>query len=462
MQFKAHNFQVDSIDFLKKNPCAGVFADPGLGKTAIVLSLIDQLFLFENTKTLIIAPLRVIHSVWPAEIAKWNQFKYLEYTILHGKDKEKNLQKDVDIYLINAENIFWLFELPELAKFNILVIDESSKFKNNRSKRLKILKKNLAYFQRRIILTGTPAPKSLMDLYAQMYILDRGESLGKYITHYRERYFYPTQFRNFQEWNLKPGSDKAIEKKIAPKVLRIEASDYLDLPDLIYNNIKVKLPKAALKIYDDLEKYLFAELDNEKLVVPTKSAVYNACHQIANGALYRPQQILESFVPASKRKLVVLHSQKLDALKELLGELQGKSVLVAYHFKHDLKALLQEFGEDTPFIGGGVSSKEGQRIINEWNSGIIPMLLGHPQSMSHGLNIQHGGSDIVWFSLTDDLENYIQFNRRIYRQGQTKQVRVHHILAEDTVDLAIMKRLKTKDKNQNALLKALKEYRRTK
>lgn len=462
MLFKPHSYQNDSIEFLYKNHCAALFADPGLGKTATILSLIDQLY-FSNKfspKILIIAPLRVVYSVWPAEIKKWDQFKYLEYTILHGADKEKNLKKDVDIYLINCENVIWLIDQIGLDDFDILVIDESSKFKNNKAKRYKELKKVLDYFNRRIILTGTPMPNTFMDLYPQMYIVDKGKALGKKITHYRNRYFDHNMYKGFHEYTLKKDAEESIHKAIAPSVLRIEAADYLDLPDLIYNTIKVTLPKSAKKIYKQIETYLFMELDDEELTLPSASAAYNACHQIANGSIYRPMQLLEDLVPSAKRKVVQLHSEKIDALKEILGELQGKNVLVAYHYKHDLATLLKIFGKNTPNIGGGVSSKQGQQIITEWNKGKIAMLLGHPQSMSHGLNLQTGGSDVIWFSLTDDLESYIQFNRRIYRQGQQNQVRIHHIIAEDTVDLAIMARLQSKEKTQNALLKALKEYRK--
>lgn len=461
MLFKPHQFQEESAQFLKDNECAGLFADPGLGKTSTVLHLIDQLY-FENKKSprvLIIAPLRVIYSVWPAEIEKWDQFRYFDYTILHGKDREKNLSKDVDIYLINSENLFWLLELPESALFDILVIDESSKFKSHKSKRFKALRKDLIYFKRRIILTGTPAPQSLMDLYTQIFILDRGKALGEKITHFKKRYFNHSGYRGFHEWDIKDGAEESIQKAIAPKVLRIEASDYLDLPDLIYNDVLVKLPKKTMKTYTQMETLLFAELDGEELTVPTKSSAYNSCHQIANGAVYRPTQLLEDIVPTSKRKVILLHKKKIEALTEIISELQGKPVLVAYHFKHDLTALLELFGKKTPYIGSGVKPKEGMKHIDNWNKKKIPILLGHPQSMSHGLNLQSGGLDIIWFSLTDDLENYIQFNRRIYRQGVKKAVRVHHIIAEDTVDVAILARTRKKDKRQKSLLDALKEYR---
>jgi SNF2 family DNA or RNA helicase len=459
MLFKPHSYQVDSIEFLHNNPCAALFADPGLGKTSTVLSLIDQLYLYENTKTLIIAPLRVIYSVWPEEIEKWNQFKYLEYTILHGKDKEKNLKKDLDIYLINVENAIWLLNEIGLDDFDILVIDESSKFKSHKSKRFKALKPILEHFKRRIILTGTPMPNTLLDLWSQIYIVDKGEALGAKITHYKERFFNHNMYRGFHEWKIKQGAEEKIQELIKPLVMRIEAADYLDLPDIIYNTVKVTLPNAARKIYKQIETYLFMELDGEELTLPSASSAYNACHQIANGSIYRPTQLLERLVPAAKRKVVQLHSEKIKALEEILGELQGKSVLIAYHYKHDLKTLQKFFGEKVPNIGGGVSSKEGKKLIDKWNKGKLPVLLGHPQSISHGLNLQSGGSDIIWFSLTDDLEAYLQFIRRIYRQGQTNQVRVHHIIAEDTVDLAIMARLESKEKSQTALLKALKGYR---
>jgi len=452
MIFKPHDYQRAAIDFLKRNRHAGLFADPGLGKTAIVLSLTNHFREYPQFRgALVIAPLRVIHSVWPAEIAKWAGFNNLRFEVLHGPHRLKALRRPADIYLLNAENIFWLFEHD--WPFNMLIIDESSKFKSDKSKRVKLLKKHLKRFDRRIILTGTPAPNSTMDLYSQIFLLDRGETLGRYITHYRQRYFYPIQFKNFVEWNQKPGADKVINQRIAHLVMRIDAVDHLDLPPIVYNEVKVQLPPKAMRTYKQLEKQFFAQIGNTPILLGSAASAYNACRQVANGRLYKPENLT-----AKQRSALQIHTAKLDAAQEIVDELQGKPVLIAYHFQHDLQQLFERFGKDLPYLGGGVSSKKSVEIVNAWNTGDIPILLGHPQSIAHGLNLQKGGHDIIWFSLTDNLENYLQFNQRIYRQGVSDQVRIHHIIAENTIDLAVMARLRKKDKSQRALLDAIREY----
>jgi hypothetical protein len=294
----------------------------------------------------------------------------------------------------------------------------------------------------------------MMDLYSQIFLLDRGESLGRYITHYRQRYFYPIQFKNFVEWCQKPGADKVINQRIAHLVIRIDAADHLNLPPIIHNEVKVQLPPKAMRAYKQLEKQFFAQIDDTSVLLGSAVSAYNACRQVANGRLYEPENST-----TKQRSTLQIHTAKLDAAQEIVDELQGKPALIAYHFQHDLQQLLERFGKDTPYLGGGVSSKKSVEIVNAWNTGDIPILLGHPQSIAHGLNLQKGGHDIIWFSLTDNLENYLQFNQRIYRQGVTGQVRIHHIIAESTIDLAVMARLRKKDKSQRALLDAIKEYR---
>lgn len=458
MIFEPHDYQRAAIDFLLQNRCAGLFADPGLGKTAITLSVIKRFQQHPKFRgALIIAPLRVCHSVWPAEIQKWDQFRDLRCQILHGPNRVERIGKKADIYLLNVENIFWLFECD--LTWNMLIIDESSKFKSHASKRSKLIKKHLDRFQRRIILTGTPAPNSMMDLYSQIYILDKGEKLGRFITHFRQRYFYPIQFRKFVEWNIKPGAEMTIQKQISPLVMRIDAASHLDLPPIIYNRVPVQLPPKAAMAYKQLEKQFFAYIDENPVLLGSAASAYNACRQVANGCLYEQ---INPLIPRSQqpnRKTLHVHHAKIDAVQELVDELQGKPVLIAYHYKHDLAQLLDKFGADTPYLGGGVSSVKSAKIVDQWNVGKIPILLGHPQSIAHGLNLQHGGHDIIWFSLTDNLENYLQFNQRVYRQGVVGQVRIHLIIAKNTIDEAIMLRLRSKDKTQRALLDAIKEYR---
>jgi SNF2 family DNA or RNA helicase len=477
--FKPHNYQRDAIDFLLENNFSGLFADPGLGKTAITLSVIERIRRGSEFRgALIIAPLRVAEIVWPAEIKKWGRFKGLTYQVLHGPGKYRSLFKPADIYLINVENFFWLFDVEtqkwlksmgHSLPFNMLVIDESSKFKSSKAKRVHLLKRNLNQFYRRIILTGTPASNSLLDLFTQAYMVDRGATFSKYISHYQNRYFYAVmqthgrkrggQKQAHIDWVLKPGADKVIYLKLSKIVKRIDAKDHLDLPPIVYNKISVQLPPRAEQIYKQLEKQFFAEIDEVPVLLGSAASKYNACRQVANGCLYEPIPMLTLRAQLGKRKTLRLHSAKISATQEIVDELQGKPVLIAYHFKHDLEQLLDHFGAVTPYLGGGVSASKSAKIVNSWNAGKIPMLLGHPQSIAHGLNLQHGGHDIIWFSLTDNLESYLQFNDRIHRQGVTEQVRIHLIIAANTIDLAVMAQLERKETNQRILLDAIKEYR---
>jgi len=452
--FNPHHYQQSAIKFMLRHKAVGLFADPGLGKTATTLQVIKaKRMLNPELKVLIVAPLRVVYSVWQQEIRKWENFRDFTSTKLHGKDKAVNLTKNKLIYLINPEGLKWLLETK--VKFDVLVIDESSKFKSAKSQRFKLLKKNISRFKTRYILTGTPTPKSLEDLWSQVYILDKGAALGQYITHYRNKYFYPTGFKNYQ-LSLKQGSEQKIYSAIAPLVMRIDAETHLDLPDLVINEIKVKMPKPAMKTYKALKTKLIAEIEGHTHIVPSMAAAYNACCQVANGALYDQEAVGLTLRTLDTFK--VLHDEKLTALKDLIDELQGKPVLVAYRFKHDLTRLKKQLGQDVPHIGGGVSAKKSDQIVRDWNAGRIPVLLGNPQSMGHGLNLQAGGNDVVWFGLTDNFEDYDQFNRRVFRQGVVGQVRIHHLVTEQTVDELILKRCGDKEERQEDLFQALKNY----
>ena len=466
MIFTPHDYQQEGIDFVTSKANAGLFLDPGLGKTAIKLSALNQLYFEEFPKVLVIAPLRVAQNVWSAEVAKWQTFDWMSCTVLHGKHRERNaLDTNHDIYLINVENLFWLFDLMLKKggpRFDWLIVDESSKFKAASTSRFKALKKALHLFKRRYILTGTPSPNSLMDLWSQIYILDGGLALGANITQYRRKYFNAINMGNFNKYEIRPGAAEEIQKAISHLVIRMDAKDCLRLPPVVYNTVSVTLPPKVRKQYDSFEKDLFAELEGGEKFIQTSVAAYLICRQVANGFVYVPKQLGEFDEKTAEERTEVLHNGKIEALKELIGELQGKPVLVAYHFKQDLIAIKQALGAKVPHIGAGVSSKETAKHIRDWNAGKLPVLLGHPQSMSHGLNLQAGGNDVAWYSLTDSLENYLQLNRRILRQGVKGQVRIHHIVTEKTIDVAIMQRLASKEASQQALLDAIKEYRRTK
>lgn len=450
MIFVPHQYQRDAIEFLKQHKCAALFADPGLGKTGILLSLIAELYFSEQTlcPALVIAPKRVTQVVWPGEIQKfWRSFGYLSYQILHGPDKEQRLIEPSDLYILNVENIFWALGKRE---FKTLIIDESSKFKSFSSKRFKALAKHLADFEHRYILTGTPAPNSVMDLFTQQCIVDLGQAFGRRITHFRNRYFNAFHHKNFTEWSPKRGAANAIQQRIAPTTLRLDRCDHLDLPDIIYNDIHVKLPPKALALYKELETKFFAKLGEQTILLSTSGQLYGLCCQLANGRMYKPKGLDYE----ATKEVLEIHSAKIEAIRDLIDELQGKPVLIAYHYKHDLAQLQNAFG-NPPYVGSG----DDDKLIRAWNRKKIPILLGHPMSMAHGLNMQSGGHDIVWMAPPDNLENYLQFNQRIWRQGVQDQVRVHHIVADDTIDLAKLRRLHKKDQTQMSLLDAIKEYR---
>jgi SNF2 family DNA or RNA helicase len=449
---KLHQYQNDALEFCWNHRSAAVFADPGLGKTLITLKLIER---FKKhpafTGAILIAPLRVIYTTWSEEIEKWGLD--ISYQLVHGPKKLDALRTPADIHALNPEATQWLFE--QKFKDNALIIDESSKFKSWKSKRFKTLKKHLDRFRRRVILSGTPAPNSLLDLWSQIFVLDKGERLEPYITHYKRKYFSPVGYNQYQ-FELKPQADKVIQNRIKPIVKRIDSKEYLDLPDLIENVTKVDLPEDIKKKYDQIEKDLFAQIVDDQIFAPSKAVSYGWCCQIANGGLYKPQDEFEAPLPPNLRTVYDLHHAKTECVLDLVDELQGKPVLIAYKFKHDLERLKDKLS-DAEIIGK--SPKDDQRLIKRWNEKKIRILIAQCASIAHGLNLQKGGNDIIWYSLTDNLEDYIQFNRRIYRQGIEGQVRVHHILARGTIDEAIMRRLQLKTRTQGALLDALRDYK---
>jgi len=426
---------------------AGLVFDPGLGKTSTVLAAFK--FLLNRGKVkraLVIAPLRVCTDVWPIEIQKWADFNRLSCVVLHGKDKDKLIRKSADIYIINPEGLQWLLAHRALPEFDVLVVDELTKFKHTNTARFKLLKRYLGRFGRRWGLTGSLAANGLHDLFGQCYVLDSGRTFGPYITHYRNTYFRLDVYTS--KWTPLPGAEEKIYHKIAPLMLRADAADYVDLPDLIKRTIPVELPNSARKQYDEMEE-LFITQVKEGVVTAKNAGVASAkCRQIASGGLY-----LEDVT----RSWSNVHMAKADALAELVDELQGHPLLVAYDFIHDRDRINTALGYDVPYIGGGVSTKRSSDLVAQWNSGVLPVLLGHPQSIGHGLNLQASGNHICWFSITWNFELYDQFIRRIWRQGKTAdKVFVHHLVARDTIDEIILYALGFKNRCQQALYTALK------
>lgn len=474
-----HDYQKKAVKFLLEHAAAALFLDPGLGKTSITLAAIKLLKRKKVlSKVLLIAPLRVCHSVWPNEINKWWDFRRLKVVVLHGPNKGELLQEDADIYVINPEGLDWLLHVQKTKTsggktkvsvdlrrwkslgFDTLVIDELSRFKHTNTNRFKAMKLVLGTFARRWGLTGSPAPNGLMDLFGQCYVLDQGRTLGQYITHYRMAYF--DQGYDGFSWSLKEGADEAIYERLRPLALRM-GDDLLDMPKVVENNIKVQLPDKVLRVYTELEDDLVTKIDEGTVTAKTAATASMKCRQVANGGIYLDSEVRALVrLPSSKKEWVDLHEAKLDALEELVEELQGSPLLVAYDFQHDLARVQKRFGKDVPYIGGGVSVKRSTALEQAWNRGELPVLFGHPQSMGHGLNLQAGGHHVAWHSLTWDYELYDQFNRRVRRQGnKAKRVFIHHLIAEGTIDETILAALKMKRRGQNALFAALKKIKKS-
>ncbi|MBA5728544.1 DEAD/DEAH box helicase [Aerococcaceae bacterium INB8] len=443
MEFKPHGYQQQMIEYIDTHPVAALFLDMGLGKTVITLTAIKNLMYdsFEVKKVLVIAPLRVARDTWPNEIEKWNHLQDLRYSVVVGNQIERQsaLKQEVEIYIINRENVTWLIEKSGYQfDFDMVIIDELSSFKSHAAKRFKSLLKVRPFIERIVGLTGTPSSNGLMDLWAQFRILDKGERLGRFITHYRQRYFDPDQ-RNgmvIYSYKPKPEAEEAIYNQIEDITVSMKAEDYLDMPNFITNEVVVRLSDKERKVYDEMRKEMIVEVKDKEIDAINAASLSNKLLQMASGSVYDEQ-----------KESVWLHDRKLDALEDLVEAANGKPLLVVYWFKHDLTRITQRFD---------VKVLKTQQDFQDWNKGLIPIALIHPASAGHGLNLQAGGSTLVWFSLTWSLELYQQTNARLYRQGQKESVVVHHIITEDTIDEDVMKALRLKDKFQNQLMEAVK------
>lgn len=419
----------------------------GLGKTVSTLMAIESLIYdrLEVKKVLLIAPKKVAESTWSQEASKWAQTRNLRISQVLGsvKDREHALQVDADIYVMNRENVIWLCDKykGKPLPFDMLVIDESSSFKNPQAKRFKALKRHT--FDRVVLLTGTPAPNTLMDLWPQIYLLDKGERLGRTITEYRRRYFRPDKTNGHVVFSyaLIPGADSQIYGRITDICMSLKAKDYLTLPDRIDNVIEVVMSDSEKEKYKTMEKEHVLGLGQENEISALNAAsVANKLLQMANGYVYDDEG-----------NLVHIHDQKIDRLKELVDVNEGKPMLVFYNYKHDLAAIKEAFPKATEL--------SDDNDVADWNQGKIQMLLAHPASAGYGLNLQAGGHIIVWYGLTWSLEQYQQANARLHRQGQTEPVIVHHLVTKGTMDEQVMRSLSRKEESQDALLEAIK-YRR--
>lgn len=442
MKFMPHDYQKYAIEYIKSHPITALFLDMGLGKTVTTLTAIRDLMYdaFEVKRVLVVAPLRVARDTWPDELRKWNHLKELTCSVVVGTvaERRRALQQDADIYIVNRENLAWLYENSRLD-FDMVVLDELSSFKNHQSKRFRAMKAMRPKVKRIVGLTGTPTGNGLMDLWAEFRILDMGERLGRYISQYRNLYFKPDKRNGMVVYSYKPlpGAEEAIYHQISDITVSMKATDYLEMPELVSVAKEVRLSETEKKRYDELKKSLVLELPGGEVTSANAASLTLKLSQMANGAIY-----------TDDKNVVNIHDRKLETLEDLVESANGKSVLVAYWFKHD-KDRIRERMEAREL-------KEPQDFA-DWNAGKIPVALIHPASAGHGLNLQQGGSILIWFGLTWSLELYQQTNARLWRQGQADEtVIIQHIVAKDTIDERILNVLKHKDGTQAALIEAVK------
>ena len=439
-RFNLHPYQLELIEKAKTCPNIGLFLPPGLGKTTTTLTIISEQFL---GKTLIIAPKRVAETVWDTEVAKWQHLSHLKVSKIIGNSTQRmaGLNAQADIYLINLENVAWLCGLSDKLVFTNLIIDESSRFKDASTKRFKALKKHLKGFQRRLILTGTPTPQGMADLWSQVGILDLGQRLETSLTRFRDKYMQPDQMnrhtRVVYSWKLTPGSDQVIQDKIGDICYSLKADDYLNLPECTYVYHGISFDPQVRKKYDELRKVMVVEVKKERITAPTAAALANKLLQFTSGAVYNEEGDAQE-----------VHRAKLERLESIMEE-SSSPTLVFYHFKHSLQRLRLQFPEAVVLDDDNIEA---------WRRGEIRMLLAHPQSGGIGLNLQCNVGDTaqtVWFDLPWSSENYIQANARIYRQGQEKPVIIHHLTMSNSIDEQVVKVLDGKINLQDALLNAL-------
>lgn len=441
MKYKPYDYQTFATNFVLEHPACGLILDMGLGKSVITLTALWSLLLdsFDVGKVLVVAPKRVAENTWPTELKKWEHLDGLTWSLVLGSEKDRRaaLQRRAKIYIINRENVAWLVDNYRWD-FDTLVIDELSSFKSSKAQRFRALKRVRPRISRVIGLTGTPQPNGLLDLWPQMYLLDMGQRLGRFVGGYRERFFLPDKRNREVIYSYKPkeGAEEKIYELISDICISMKAADYLDMPELVASRVEVQMNAKEQKLYEGFERDMVLHLKDGDLDAVNAAALSGKLVQMANGAVY-----------GENRKVHHIHDRKLDALEDIIEAANGKPLLVAYWYKHDLERIRQRFE---------VRTIDTPKDIADWNEGKIPVALIHPASAGHGLNLQDGGSTIVWFGLTWSLELYQQLNARLWRQGQKHTVVIQHIVAAGTHDEDIMNALEKKDMSQTALIAAVK------
>ena len=448
-----HEYQNYCVDYLKTHSEAILILSMGLGKSVISLTAIADLMFdsFEVGKTLVIAPLRVCTNVWPEELENWEHVSSLQMSVITGTEKQRKeaLNTPADVYVINRENVKWLTDWLEKNKipwpFDMVVIDELSSFKNHESKRWKALRKVRPYINRIVGLTGTPTGNSLMDLWAETYLIDKGERLGKFISHYREAYFKEGDINPYTgvvyNYILRPGADEAIYSRISDITVSMKSLDYLQMPEQVTVNHYVEMDPREQGGYDRMKNEMLVQMNGDLIDAKNAAVLSGKLLQMANGAVYNDQ-----------KEMRVLHNRKLEMLGDLIEQANGQSVLVAYWFQHDQRRIMDYLTE----LGYTPRDLKSKKDISDWNDGNIQVALISPASAGHGLNIQKGGHILIWFSLVWSLELYQQTNARLWRQGQSETVVIHHIITDGTVDNHVLKALQSKEKTQNSLIAAVK------
>lgn len=445
MKYEAREYQTFATDFILSHPAAGIFLDMGLGKSVITLTAVAELLFdrFEIGRVLIIAPLRVARETWPSELQKWDHLSHLRWSAAIGSEKERRsaLSRTADVYLINRENVKWLISDSGLPfRYDMIVVDELSSFKSHKSERFRALRKARPSVRRIVGLTGTPSSNGLLDLWAEIGLLDMGERLGRYIGRYRDTYFVPDKRNMQQVFSYKPceNAEDEIYQKISDITISMRSEDYVDMPERIDNIVYVQLSNAEMALYKELRRELILQLPDGEIDAKSAGSLTVKLLQMANGAVY-----------SEDGGYVQIHDRKLDALEDLLEAANGKPVMVAYNFRHDLDRIRSSF----PMARVIRASND----IRDWNEGRIQLALIHPDSAGYGLNLQNGGSTLIWFGLPWKLEAYQQTNFRLYRSGQPDAcVVVHHILAKGTLDERVLLSLQEKNASQSALLDAVR------
>ena len=447
--YKPHPYQEYAIEFIKKNSIAAILLDMGMGKSSITLTAIMELMYdsFEVSKVLIIAPLRVAKHTWSGEIEKWEHLKGLRYSIVVGTatQRKKALQKDADVYIINRENVSWLIEQSGMPfDYDMVVIDELSSFSNWQAKRFRSFMKVRPFVKRIVGLTGTPASNTLMNLFGEYKVLDMGERLGRFIGQYRLNYFKPDKVNGpiVYSYKLLPGAEEKIYEKISDITISMKATDYLEMPELISSEYPVYLSEKEMATYEEMKKDLVLNLPGGEITASNAASLSGKLTQMANGAVYTDDETFVEF-----------HDKKLDALEDIIEAANGQPLMVAYWYKHDLIRIEKKLNS----LGVQYQKLDTDASIERWNKGELPVALVHPASCGHGLNLQSGGSTIVWTSIPWALELYQQTNARLYRQGQKSgTVKIIHIITKGTIDERIVKVLSDKDNTQAALIDAVK------